>query len=243
MTLSLKLILNQLKSLINMNKEYQTIETRNYQIIEKACQEAYENNLFFMLIGNPGYGKTDSFEKFASDNPNVFIKEIDKSMSPIDFYNEIIRTFGRQQDESNNIRKSITKATNLISRITTKSLFIIDEAGKFRPSMQESIREFRDKIQGNAGLIVAGPKSFHDNILSWQKDNKHGMLEMTSRLDDTIFLKKPDDKEMISICIANGIEDETLIEKFVSKSNEFRQLNKQIMNHWRRHGNSRSKAA
>lgn len=226
-----------------MEHKYTHIETQNHQIITRTCQEAYDHNLFLGVVGNPGWGKTDSFVKFSQSAQNIFIKEIDKSMSPLDFYNEIIRTFGRKQDESNNIRKSILQATNLISRIKTKSLFIVDEAGKFRPSMQESIREFSDKIKGHAGLIIAGPKSFHENVILWQETNKHGMLEMTSRMDDWITLKEPKDQEMIEICLANGIEDDDLIEKFVSKSNEFRQLNKQIENHWRRHGSARSKAA
>lgn len=226
-----------------MAHEYQHIETVNHQIITRTCREAYDHNLFLGIVGNPGWGKTDSFIKFFQSERNVFIKEIDKSMSPLDFYNEIIRTFGRKQDESNNMRKSILQATNLISRLKTKSLFIVDEAGKFRPSMQESIREFSDKIKGHAGLIMAGPKSFHENVVLWQENNKYGMLEMTSRMDDWIFLKEPEDQEMIQICIANGIEEETLIEKFISKSNEFRQLNKQIQNYWRRHGSAGSKAA
>lgn len=224
-----------------MELDYQHIETMNHQLIMQACNEAYDHCLFSAIIGNPGWGKTNTFKKFSESKKNVFIKEIDKSMSPVDFYNEIIRTFGRKQDESSNIRKSILQATNLITRFPRECLFIIDEAGKFRPSMQESIREFSDKIKGNAGLIIAGPKSFYENIVLWQDSNKYGMLEMTSRIDDWIFLQEPIDEEMIQICLANGIEDESLIKDFVSKSNEFRQLNKQIQNYWRRHGKTRNK--
>lgn len=226
-----------------MERQYQFIETINHQMIMKTCLEAYEYNLFLGVVGNPGWGKTQTFLKFSEEHDNVFIKEIDKSMAPLDFYNEIIRTFGRRQDESNNLRTSILKATKLISRITTKSLFIIDEAGKFKPSMQESIREFSDKIKGHAGLIIAGPKSFHNNILLWEESNKYGMLEMTSRIDDWIFLKKPRIEEMVEICKANGFTDMKLIDDFISQANEFRQLNKQIQNYWRRHGNSGDKAA
>lgn len=223
-----------------MEREYKTIESVNYQLITQTCQEAYDYNLFLAIIGDPGWGKTDSLKKFKDAHPNVYIREIDKSMKPIDVYNEIIRVFGHKQDESSDERKSITKATNLIKSIKTKSLFIIDEAGKFRAPMQESIREFSDKIEGNSSLIISGPRSFEKLFEKYKMDNKYGMLEMWSRIDDWIHLEVPTEEEFIAICIANGFQDEAIIEELIDGCDEFRQLNKRINNYWRRHGGTQA---
>lgn len=223
-----------------MDSRYQTIITRNSKIVSKACQEAYDYNIFICLIGNPGWGKSLELSQFKETHPNVYMKEIDHSMKPIDVYNEIIRVFGRKQDESANPRKSITKATNLIKSIKTKSLFIIDEAGKFKPSMQQSIREFHDKIKDHSSIILSGPKSFKDMIDKYRKDNKYGMLEMWSRIEDWVYLKKPNTEEYTRICLKNGFEDTDQIEKLIFKCEDFRQLHNRIQNYWRRHGGTRA---
>ena len=158
------------------------------------------------------------------------------------FLDHVINGFFKADYNSNKLYYMIMEASNLIKTLDTKSLFIIDEAGNFKPQMHKYIREFRDKTKDHSGLIISGPTSFYRDLDDYRKKDKYGISEMMSRIDYWVELDPPSPEDKKAICEANGLIDDNLITKFTSTSSNFRTLNKKIEAHIRDLQRSKSNA-
>lgn len=222
-----------LQTAIDVLNNYKHINSINNQKVTAACQDALQNNLFVLLLGETGYGKSFGFTNVRKENKYVFLKEIVSTSDPKIFNDEVVSFLEQRKYESQKLHNAIKKASNLVNQLDSKSLFIIDEAGHFKMSMHKHTRQFRDKTANNAGLIISGPDKFNEDLELAAERNVHGIRELLSRVDYTVQLDPPLRAEYIAICEVNGIEDPNLIEEMIDDVQNFRKLNKRILKYYR----------
>jgi type II secretory pathway predicted ATPase ExeA len=213
------------------------IQTDNYKTVISACESAYENKKMVGVVGYPGAGKTTALERFydASNTPtkseykNVFYVKMGGSMMAKELFRDILKQTGETFYEIS-LYELIDLASTKIRRMCRESsgLVIIDEAGKLSQKMLEHLHEFRDLTKPYAGILLAGPEYFHNDLQSLMNKGKKGMAEVYSRITDWISLERPKRSEIQAIVNENGIADEIFVQRCIAKCKDFRMLENMI---------------
>jgi len=217
-----------------MSREYEIewIKSNNYHTLQSELEKAYEYQQMIVVIGDVGYGKSWNFKQFQKTHENVFRDEIDSSMDTSIFFQQMLKKFEQQDKNNHKLFYAIRDASNVIKKLKSKSMYIIDEAGNFRMSMLKHIRDFRKHTKENSALVLSGPREpFYKTLMKNAETNKYGTKEFISRVDRWIFLKKPTDDELIGVYKVNGF-DEKQIPEFMAGCKNFRDVEKKIVNHW-----------
>lgn len=207
--------------------EKRLVELDNFISIQKACNYALENSKMTAIFGYEGAGKTIALRKFYQENRNTQFIKVRKSMTTMNFYNELLGT----QSISNRGYKSLYGIMNRLRNINygrEKRLLIIDEVGKFKFSDLEYLHEFRDLTEESLGIILAGPEYFHDDLLFGVRNKVKGIPEFYRRINFKIRLERPTKKEIIAICKRYEITDKKLINTRFCKNENFASLSDDI---------------
>ncbi|MEQ8554922.1 MAG: ATP-binding protein [Cyclobacteriaceae bacterium] len=217
-----------------MNKEFEIewIKSENYYALQPVLEKAYEHQQMVVVIGDVGSGKSWNFERFEKSKPNVYRDEIESVMDTNIFFNQMIRRFERRDYSSNKLFYTIQKASNVINKIDSKSMYIIDEAGNFRMTMLRHIRDFRKHTQKHAALVLSGPKKpFYETLQKYAESNKFGTKEFMSRVNRWVFLKDPTPNELVGVFKMNGF-NQSEIPSLMAGCTNFRDVENKIINYW-----------
>ncbi len=207
--------------------EKRLVELDNFMSIQKACNYALENSKMIAIFGYEGAGKTIALRKFYKENRNTQFIKVRKSMTTMNFYNELLGT----QSLSNRGYKSLYGIMNRLRSInygSEKRLLILDEVGKFKFSDLEYLHEFRDLTEESLGIILAGPEYFHDDLLFGVRNKVKGIPEFYRRINFKIWLDRPKKKEITAICNRYEITDKKLINNRFFKNENFASLSDDI---------------
>ncbi|MCR9249434.1 MAG: ATP-binding protein [bacterium] len=212
--------------------EIEWIKSKNYYKLQPVLEKAYEYRQMIVVIGDIGCGKSWNFERFEKSKSNVFRDEIESVMDTDIFFNQMIKKFERQDYSSNKLFYTIREASNVIKRIESKSMYIIDEAGNFKMSMLKHIRDFRKHTKNHSALVLSGPKQpFYETLMKYAKTNKYGTKEFISRVNRWVFLDAPTDEEMVGVFKENGFSNSQIPKLMVGCQN-FRDVENKIINYW-----------
>lgn len=215
-----------------MKDSYRYVDTNNFQNGIRLCKQAKEKHKFLAIIGGPGYGKSVFFEHFKKSNSNVFIVQVTSSMTPRNFYNELLKSFHIYVDEyQTDLYHIINHIADKLNSLREDSLIIIDEAGMFKWQMLNLIRELWDKIKRTSGMILSGPAYFKSHLESWSKKNYTGIRELSSRIRKWCELDPPTYWEVKAICEANGVSDKRVIDRMFNEIDNYRELRFKIEDH------------
>lgn len=217
-----------------MSKEFEIewIKSKNYHKLQPVLEKAYQHHQMVVVIGDIGCGKSWNFERFEKCYSNVYRDEIESVMDTSIFFNQMMKKFEDKDYVSNKLFYTIRDASNIIKKLDSKSMYIIDEAGNFRISMLRHIRDFRKHTQDHAALVLSGPKKpFYETLLKYSKDNKYGTKEFMSRVNRWVFLDPPSAEELVGVFQENGFNDKEIPKLMVGCVN-FRDVENKIINYW-----------
>jgi len=160
---------------------------------------------------------TDSDELYTPDffDMQDLIKETQLQMANI-----------RNTPNLHFIIKQVSKNLN-----RTGGLLCIDEGGKFRTTkMLELVHELRDSTMEHAGIIMAGPEYFRQQLQVWVNKRVNGLPELWSRISYWKELQAPGKDEIKIMSQAYGVADPEAIKEFQTCRN-FRSLYNRIIAH------------
>jgi type II secretory pathway predicted ATPase ExeA len=200
------------------------IEIDNLKTIFNICDDALENHKIIAIISKPGLGKTTALVTYSyTKKDNVVIVQVGKSVKPRVFFSSIYNEIGDENyDPGIPLYFIIRKAASIFNQ-GKNMLLIIDEVGKFSPTMIEYLHEFRNLTRGNTGIILSGPPSFKNSMVKWNASDKSGMPEFYSRISSWQYLELPTLKEISAILKEYKIFDPKF-EKENSTVKSFREL-------------------
>jgi len=176
--------------------------TVGFNTIIKVCDQARAGSKMVGIIGFTGAGKTTALREYNYSNKNTYLVVCKKSMSPKQFFIQILKSIGVNFTGTNyDIIKRI--ATELNSK--KNPLLIIDEAGKLSHTILLYLHDLRDYTDNNAGIILAGVDYFKKNILKAVNRNKEGMPEFYDRVSYWLEMPNATRQEIKYICEINGL--------------------------------------
>ncbi|MEQ8882758.1 MAG: ATP-binding protein, partial [Cyclobacteriaceae bacterium] len=184
--------------------EIEYIESNNYRLLQPMLEKAYKHNQFMIVIGDSGWGKSWNFKVFGQKMDNVYRSEISSTMDTNILFKEILKRFKKRDRASNRLFYAIQNVSKVVKDLKSKSMYIIDEAGHFKMSMQRHIRDFRELTKDHSALVISGPYSFYDDLERYAENNRFGIKEILSRVNRWVFLEKPSKEEMIGVFKVNG---------------------------------------
>lgn len=172
----------------------------NFKFVQQACEDAMINNKMIGIIAPPGVGKTYSIKYFQENNNNVFYTELGESVNSREMYSRILNSIiGKDVRWNSSVNDLIWKIKKELTNMSSKSLIIIDEAGKIDKKRVKYFHELRNLTQYKCGIIICGPNYFEEEIISWINDNLHGVEEFYSRVSYWVTLIRPTNAEIKAV--------------------------------------------
>lgn len=211
-------------------KDWVILKTENYNIITEKLNNARTYALLTCIIGFPGAGKTTTFRNYRSSQQGKEVVYIclDVSFNAKDFYVALLRELGvPDYGYDVPIKFLATKITETIKEREEPVLIIIDDAGRFTAKMMEWFQLIYDSE--NCGLVLSGTKKFKDDFDGWVRQNRLGVPELASRIDDWVILKEPTKEEMQKVAQKNGVSDSSVMGKLLNECKDYRRLTKKII--------------
>lgn len=181
-------------------------QLENFKFVQKACEDAMINNKMVAVIAPSGVGKTFSVQYFRENNNNVFYTQLGESVNSREMYSRILNSIlGKDVRWNNSVADLIWKIRKELANMSTKSLIIIDEAGKIDKKRVKYFHELRNLTQYKCGVIICGPNYFQDEIISWVNDNVNGVEEFYSRVSYWVPLIRPTNAEIKAVFRNEGL--------------------------------------
>lgn len=206
------------------------LATANFNTVTAICEEALINSKFIGIVGYPGAGKTTALREYAKKNPNVIYVRATASMPAKEFFASILFKLGVEGRELGlSLFNLIQRITYLINQRDTKSLLIVDEAGKFNAKYLEFMHELRDNTENSLGIIFAGPQYFKEQIEKWKNRGVQGVPELYRRINHWEELELPTRQEVKAFCYNAGVDDENFIAQLHKSSENFAEIQNKII--------------
>lgn len=195
--------------------DWQIVETRGYQFLNQLFIDARLHSLTFGIIGNTGFGKTETAK--SVDAPNVFVVKSNEYFSSRTFLEELLSLMGKS-----GYGYSVASMMNMIISSLLKMdnpLIIIDEADKLNDKVLYFFISLYNALEGRCGLIIIATPYLKKRIDDGVIKNKKGYHEIYSRIGRNFLeVPKPSKNDISRIIQANGITDELTITSIYNKS-------------------------
>lgn len=211
----------------SMHTDYKIIETRNFQKLTRICTEAKKHSRLLAVTGRSGFGKTTALKSYARNTKNVFYILAKDILSRKGLLKAIANALS--VEVQGNIETLLENIVNKINAIDSP-LLIIDDAGKINDGNYRNIQLLYDETEGKAGIVLAGTPFLKDYINKMVFKGKYGFDELNRRIEHWTTLEEPNKKEVETIAVNNGIQDQNGINYLYNTCNNFGTLRTVIVN-------------
>ena len=214
-----------------LNEKPILLATSSLQTIDSCCKAVQGHKLFFGITGEPGFGKSASFEQYKKSHENVYYITIEKSMNSRGLYFDLAFQLGIKAIDFNKVQLNalIRSVSYALNNSSNSNLIILDEAGKFNATRLLYLHELRDATKATTGIIVAGPTYFRNNLETWSINQREGIPELCRRIQSWVNIDPPTKEEKTIFCKERGIKDPYLIKEFVKESISYGDLDNRII--------------
>lgn len=200
---------------VSNNSEWQIVETRGYKYLNQLFTDARVHSNTYGIIGNTGYGKTQTTED--NNHDNVFAIESNEYFSSRDFLEELLRLIGKS-GYGGTLSSMMDEIIRTLRKLDAP-LIIIDEADKLNDKVLYFIISLYNALKGKCGLIIMATPYLKKRIDDGVRKNKKGYQEIYSRIGRSFLeVPKPSKKDVSAICRANKVVDEMTITEIYNKS-------------------------
>lgn len=110
------------------------------------------------------------------------------------------------------------------NRSPTRSLLIIDEAGRLSNKNLMHFHDLRNALNKCTGIMLAATMNFQEKLQTMNKNKIQGIPEFYSRINNWITLECPTIQEQVNYCEYRGIKNNAIIMSLVKPNQDFRRL-------------------
>jgi len=200
---------------VSSNTEWQIVETRGYKYLNQLFTDARLYSNTYGIIGNTGYGKTQTTEQ--NNHENVFTIESNEYFTSRDFLEELLRLIGKS-GHTGTLSSMMSEIIKTLRKLDAP-LIIIDEADKLNDRVLYFIISIYNALKGKCGLIIMATPYLKKRIDDGVRKNKKGYQEIYSRIGRSFLeVPKPSRSDIAAICKANKVVDELTITEIYNKS-------------------------
>lgn len=193
---------------------WRIVETRAFQEIHYALDDAQHWRNVTWIVGEAGCGKTTTARAYTEDHREVFYVLCSEDMKKGDFVREIARTVGIRTD-GHNIREIWGLILDDIIQMEAP-LLIFDEADKLTEAVFLYFISLYNKLEDKSGIIFMSTDYIKKRIECGLRYRKPGYKEFFSRMGRKYFeLEETSAHDVYGICVANGLSDKRSIEAVI----------------------------
>ena len=203
---------------ISQKHVWTVVDTENKETCMKLFEVAREFKSLHCIIGHAGSGKSTASEKYARNRRNTFLIKC-RDYTQKRFLEELCKSMyvisgGTKTDLIDAIRKKLNETEN--------ALLILDEASMLNDSCLLLVKEiYGDRSNSLSGIVMLSVPYLKLNLTAKARKGKRGFSELVDRIYfPFVRLKEASETDIARICYANGIDDESLIDKAVEKCRE-----------------------
>lgn len=191
----------------------------SYKQVKTAFVAARNKRKWICISSRSGSGKTQSLIDLYNtygDGSIVYLKC--RKWSSRKFLVKLAQAMGEKVDRyMDNDALLDTIAAHMNRMAERKPIILLDDAGKLTHSAMGMLIPIYDDTIGRMGCIVAGTETLERNIKRWV-GRIEGYDEIDGRFSrNYISLLGATKKDVIAICMANGVEDRETAEEIWGK--------------------------
>ncbi len=195
--------------------EWQIVETRAFQEIFLALQDAQDNKSVRWITGDAGCGKTTTAGIYASEHREVFTVLCDEDMRKGDFVREIARKVGFRS-AGMRIRDILDTAIERIMQMDSP-LLVFDEGDKLNDNVFHYFINIYNRLEGKCGIVFMSTSYIRHRIERGVSANRKGYNEIYSRIGRRFFELDPTGRaDVAAICQANGLTEERHVKNVIT---------------------------
>jgi len=209
----------------NLNlKDWKTLKTNNFKVIEQLFKTAYQYSLPYVLIGYTGAGKTNTFQIMKSYFKHTYYLKLDKTFRPKDLYVGLLKLLDiYDYDYGLPLKILSEKVVDALNTLDGKSLVIIDEGNRLSSASVTYLHQMIDDTK-QSGFIISGTTEFELDFQKWLRANKSGIAELKSRIIEWKKLDRPLAHELKAVAEKNGVKDRVELDRLAKECKDYRQL-------------------
>lgn len=173
-------------------KKVQFVETSVFRKIYSALTTAHEERTMGFIVGSAGIGKTVAIEKYAEENPNVYLIQGESGLKE----NDVVRKLAGLLNIKGNSIVGIKE--NIIEQLADKAaIVVVDEANYLHPMILDMLRRVVFD-QAACPVVFVGVRELMGNIFQNPRDFKQLQRRIGVFLDLNRFsLDRKDVKAMV----------------------------------------------
>lgn len=220
----------RIKAAMNTNPaEWKIVETTDYKIMQSIMSDAQEQSLVMAVTGSAGSGKSLATKVYRGENKNVLLIRCAEHWNRKYFLSNLLKSMGHDHS-------GLTVAMmmeQVIERLHAmdKPLIIMDEADKLTDQVLYFFITIYNDLEDHCGILMCATNHLEKRIRKGLNINKKGYNEIYSRIGRKfITLNGVSSSDVYQLCIANGIEDKSLIKDIYKDSQyDFRRVKRRIV--------------
>lgn len=195
-------------------RNWTVVRTRGFQRMTDILTDAKERALVMAVTGEAGCGKSESIKVFSRQNRNVYHLVCNEFWNRKNFMSELeaqlsLVTAGGTVSEM---------MGDVISAIKRKEspLLILDEADKLSDQVLYFFISLYNSLEDDCGIILCATNYLEKRITKGLQANRKGYKEIYSRIGRKFIpVEQVNADDIEAVCKANGIEDDTVIDRII----------------------------
>jgi len=198
-------------------KTWFIVETRDFKMLNTIFSDAQENSLVMAVCGEPGNCKTETAKQYEQGNQNAFLLSCNEHWNRKLFLQELLRVMGIPSN-GETVGDMMNSVVYELKKKETP-LLILDEADKLCDQVMYFFITLYNELEDHCAVVLLATDYLEKRIRRGLRLNKKGYKEIFSRIGrNFIKLKGVNISDITEVCIANGVEDKSVINSIIKDS-------------------------
>lgn len=197
-------------------RKWVIVQTAGYTRMYKLLEDAQESALVLAVTGDAGCGKSQAIQHYARHHRDVFVLSCSEYWNRKQFLVELLQAMGVEATGSTVAEMMYEAVYNLKRKATP--IIVMDEADKLSDQVLYFFISLYNELEDQCGIIICATDYLKKRITRGVKANRKGYKEIYSRVGRK-FIPMPvvNNGDVAAVCMANGIDDRTIIEEIISE--------------------------
>jgi len=192
------------------SKEWNTVLTRDFKMIQDLLTDAQNNSNVFAVVGSAGSGKSKAMRAYQESHARAYMISCSEFWNRKDFLSDLLQAMGR--DASGLKVREMMKEIVRLLKSQDRPLLIMDEADKLSDNVLYFFITIYNELEDQCGMVLCATDHLAKRIRRGVSLNKKGYNEIYSRIGRKfIELNGVGSTDVAQICNANGITDSKII--------------------------------